>query len=161
MDSAWHRVRAQNMLTVGEMRQGREERDWEISPQRGDLGWSQFTPKQTSSCRLSRHSPSSTEPRASSTSVLLNSAPVTSSCWRIWGSLTLNRKQHFHGAEMFMAACRHVGSSGGSVKWARLMLHGMNLLCEASWGFSWKASLSTDISFFVSSVEMRGIKPKD
>lgn len=116
-----------------------------------------FVPKQTSLCHLSRCSPSSIDPRAS-----LCSSEFCPTHFKLMGNVGLSSylhgMLHFCVAE-FIAECRQVGHSRGSVKWAVPMPHWMNVRFEASWGFSQKASLQTLVS---SSLQWRWgvIKPK-
>lgn len=162
MGSTWHRIRTQSMLTMGEMRWGWGERIGNpFSEGRSGLE-PVYPPKDLLGPSLSRHSLSTADPRVNSNSCWI--LPQSSSnCWGMWGfSNYLN--------ENWIS----VGSSGGSVKWAGLMPHWMNLLCETCWGLSWKASLRKDISFLISAMEVivltssdwwwwwwGGIKPND
>lgn len=94
------------MSIVGEMRQWRDERVWELSPQR--IIWAgAFVPKQTSSCHLSRCSPSSIDSRAS-----LCSPEFCPNHFKLMENVGLSSYLHgmlnFCVAE-FIAECRQVG----------------------------------------------------
>lgn len=92
---------------------GKDERDWEQSPQR--MVWAgAFVPKQTSSCHLSRCSPSSIDPRAS-----LCSSEFCHNHFMLMENVGLS--SYFHGTLQFCvveftAECRQVGHFRGSVK---------------------------------------------